>query len=144
MTRILILLFVFIQITLLSKQTMAEKISVNNAYIRMMPPMMNMTAAFMQIKNNSSSIVILVDLKSNLSKFTQLHESVKNKNGAYDMIHLETLNIKPHSSVYLQRGGKHVMFMNLNEKLKLNNTYNVKFYFKDGSKLEKQMSIKEL
>jgi copper(I)-binding protein len=144
MNKLLALLIVLIHTTIFANTKMADFIDIKNAYIRMMPPMMSMTSAFMQLKNTSSKDIVLKDLQSDLAVFTELHTSILKSDGTASMKHIENLIIKANSSIILQRGGKHVMFMRLKHKLILNDTYHLIFNFIDGSKKELTLKVKKL
>ena len=133
MKKLLILLLIIIQVNIYANTKMADSITIENGYIRMMPPTMSMTAAFMKLKNTSSKDIVLKSLESDLAVFTELHTSIQNSDGTASMKHIEKLIIKANSYVMLQKGGKHIMFMRLKDKLKLNNIHTIILHFSDNS-----------
>jgi copper(I)-binding protein len=109
-----------------------------------MPPMMKMTAAFMDIQNNSSQKVILLKVSSSLATNTELHTHIKNNNGTALMQKMQNITIEANSTNELIHGGDHVMIMGLNQKLKAGDMHTLIFHFSDGSSKEKQIMVKRL
>ena len=60
------------------------------------------------------------------------------------MQHIPNIIILPKSDVKLQRGGKHIMFMKLQKKLKLDEKHDVTFYFEDNSSKTTSLTIKKI
>jgi copper(I)-binding protein len=137
-----LMLVVLVQLYL--NATMADKLLVNDGTIRMMPPSMGMTAGFVEIKNTSNKDITISSVSSDLAKFTELHTSFENSNGTMSMKHLNNLVIKANSSVKLQAGGKHIMFMRLSKKLVLNTKHVVSLHLRDGSIKNITLYIKEI
>jgi len=124
---------------------MSDNLEIKNGFIRLMPPTMPMTAAFMSMNNISKNENIkIVKLESSLAVFTEFHVSIIHPDGTGTMEHLETIDIKKESSVELERGGKHIMFMRLKEKLKLDDKHTVTFFFSDGSKKQITLAIERI
>ena len=106
------------------------KITVNDAYIRGLPPGQSTTAAFMKITNHSDKAITLKKLSSSKAKSVELHESLMN-DGRMQMRAVEKFSIKAHQSASLTAGGKHLMFMGLTQTLKEGDTVDLQLCFNE-------------
>ena len=91
---------------------------VMDAYARSSRPNAPTGAAFMMIKNTSGATDRLVDVRSDIAARVELHTHEDDGNGVMRMMHVEDgFEINSGKTLMLERGGKHVMFMGLNESL---------------------------
>lgn len=75
-------------------------------------------AAFMMITNSSDTADRLIDVRSDLAAKTELHTHIDKGDGVMQMVHVtEGFELPAGATLMLERGGKHVMFMGLNEPL---------------------------
>ena len=89
---------------------------VMDAYARASRPNAPTGAAFMLIKNTSDMADRLIDVRSDVAARVELHTHIENGEGVMRMVHVEEgFEIAPGEVLMLVRGGKHVMFMGLNE-----------------------------
>ena len=122
---------------------MADSIEINNAAIRLMPPSMDMTAAFMTISNKSSDNVKIIGVTSDLSDNTEIHTHIIKKDGTAVMSQMQNIVINSNKKRELKKGGDHIMFIGLKDKLKENNTYNLNIHFSDGSQKKQKIKVKK-
>jgi len=120
-----------------------DNIVVSNGYIRLMPPMMKMTAAFLDIKNLSSKSIKIVNVSSDLSEFTEMHTHKLKEDGTAVMTQLKELVIDQNSVHSLKKGGDHIMFIGLKKKLVLGDRHKLKLYLSNGSMKEIILEIKK-
>jgi copper(I)-binding protein len=142
MKTLLIFLMLLLQVN--AQEKTSDHIYVKNSYIRLMPPMMKMTAAFMKIKNTSSKNVIITSVSSNLSKFTEMHTHILNDQGTAFMSKMEKIEIKANSTYTLEKGGDHIMFIGLQKPLKIGDTHELMLHFNDGTSKEITIEVKKL
>ena len=86
----------------------AQSVSVEDAYVREVPPNMINSAAFMTLKNSSDHAVALVSADSEAAMTVELHEHA-NVNGMMQMRQIPKIEIPAHGSTLLKPGGHHVM-----------------------------------
>ena len=95
----------------------ASDITVQDAYVRAVPPNLPNSASFMKIVNSGDKTVFLLSANSNIAKNVELHEHVMS-NGMMKMQQVKNIKIPAKSTVELKPGGLHVMLLGLNKKLK--------------------------
>jgi copper(I)-binding protein len=135
-------LLLFLSIASIANNNIIKNISITNAYIRLMPPNMRMTAAFMEIKNLSNKNISIINVKSDLAKFTELHTSIIKNDGNMQMKHIQTVKLPSNKIVYFKRGGKHIMMIGLKEKLHEDDTHKITIVFSNGNKVEQLFTVK--
>ena len=94
----------------------AEKISVDDAYVRVSSKLAKSAAAFMEIRNRSSRDDRLLDVKSDEAKKVELHTHIEGDDGVMKMRRVEDgFVISGNGVLKLERGGDHIMFMGLSQ-----------------------------
>ncbi len=95
-----------------------SKIMVKDAYARASGMMATAGAAFMQIENHGDEDDQLIDARSAIAKKVELHTHEIDDQGVAKMLHVpEGFTIPAGGMHALARGGDHVMFMGLNDKM---------------------------
>lgn len=112
--------------------TAAESISVDNPYVRIVPPGMTNTGAFMAIKNADGKDHKLVKAESSASKVTELHTHT-NEGGVMKMRPVKDIEIKAKGEAVLKPGSLHVMLIGLKQELKAGDNVAITLTFEDGS-----------
>lgn len=95
----------------------ASDITIQDAYVRAVPPNLPNSASFMKIKNDGDKTIYLESAYSNVAQNVELHEHTMS-NGMMKMQQVKYIEIPAHSTVELKPGGLHVMLLGLNKKLK--------------------------
>lgn len=72
---------------------------------------------FMAIVNNGVEADKLIGVESGIAAKVELHESRVDANGVGSMVHLDAIEIPAGTTVNLEHGSYHVMFMGLKEPL---------------------------
>ncbi|WP_181149709.1 copper chaperone PCu(A)C [Arthrobacter sp. MYb227] len=102
-----------------------------------------MTSGFAELKNTTEKNMELVSVSSDAATDVELHDMI-GSGGAMSMEPLDgPLVIPAHSSVNLEPGGKHIMFMNLTQELKAGTTITVVLNFADQSTQSVDFDIKD-
>lgn len=89
-------------------------VEISAASIRAPIPGMSNTAGYMTITNKSNETVTFVSASSNISDKVEFH-SMEMVDSVMKMYKLENLTLNPQESVILESGGKHLMFIGLNQ-----------------------------
>ncbi|UTW47753.1 copper chaperone PCu(A)C [Bacterioplanoides sp. SCSIO 12839] len=105
-------------------------IQIDGAYVREPIPGRYMSAAFMNIKNDSAKEKILVSAKADWAGLIEIHTHIHD-NGVMRMRQMMELTIPAGESVSLQPGGLHLMLFKL--ELPLSEKLPLTLCFKDGS-----------
>ncbi|ABM05116.1 periplasmic protein conserved in bacteria with c-terminal histidine [Psychromonas ingrahamii 37] len=128
---------------LISSQLFAATLTVGDLYIRATPPNSKNSAAFMVIKNTDKKDIKLIAAGSDIADRVELHEHVMD-NGLMKMRQVKEIIIKTKSSVKLQPGGYHVMFLNLKQPLKEGASVKLSLFFDNGQQLTFEAPIKKI
>ena len=114
--------------------TTKKSLVISNAWIRLMPPVTNSTAAYFTLENQSDKAIEIVAISTVIAKNSTMHDTVV-ENDMATMVALEVLSIASESKVVFAPGGKHLMIMGLTEPLTKNKDVNLHFELKNGQKI---------
>ena len=120
-----------------------KEITVENARIKAVPSASQNTGGFMVLKNSSTKDVSLVKAESDISNSVELHTMMM-VDGVMKMRPVEKIEIKANSSVELQPGSFHVMFIGPKAPLKVEEKKNLTLTFSNGQKENLSIPVKEL
>lgn len=95
-------------------------IKVTEAWVRLLPPMSKMTAAYMTIQTDKADR--LIGASSNIAKVVEIHQS-KIDNGVMSMQQVEGINLPENKPVKLKPQGYHLMVMGLFKPLLESESY---------------------
>lgn len=112
------------------------EIIVEDGYARSSGMMAKSGAAFMIIKNTGTEDDHLISAASDISKRVELHTHIENDEGVMKMVHVEEGFIVPAGGmIHLKRGGKHVMFMGLNDAMEHGGEVTFTLVFRDAGEV---------
>lgn len=111
-------------------------LEVKQAYVKQPIPGVSVTSAYMNITNTSDKVITLKNVSSNVSKFTELHDSVI-KNDKMIMRQIKSLNIAPQQTVTFEPGAQHIMLMGLTQKLKEGEKVTINFNLEGHKEAQK-------
>ena len=109
----------------------ASEIKVENPYVRATPPHLPNSTAFMSVINDSNSDIAIIKASSNVSKVVELHTHDM-KDGVMKMYQVPQINIPANGKTVLKPGGFHIMFIGLNQPLKVGNEVSLTLEFSNG------------
>lgn len=128
-----------ITLSLLSVVTQAE-VKVENAWIRLLPPMVKTTAAYMDIVSTENDV--LIGVSSSIAMMTEIHESSMN-DGVMSMDHVNEIALEKDTTLSMKPGGIHIMLMNLHSPLQASATYKLVLEFKRAGAVEIQLPVRK-
>ena len=114
-----------------------EELTIDNAWVRAMPPSAEHTAAYLDINNSAEEDVVLVEVRSEASETAEIHV-METVDGVMNMRQVESLVIPHGETVALAPGGTHIMLIDLIEPLTEGGTVELVLVFADG--MERQVS----
>ncbi|CAM3757403.1 copper chaperone PCu(A)C [Parendozoicomonas haliclonae] len=117
-------------------------IIVTEPRIRAMPPGSMNTAAYLSIKNVSTSDVKLVKATSPISDNVQLHDNIK-KDGKMSMVHQMSVNIPAGKKVKFKPGGLHIMIMGLKKHPIVGESVPLTLTFSNGKEITVNAVVKK-
>ncbi len=112
-----------------------ESITINDPYVRAIPPGQTISAVFMTINNSSDKELSLVNATSNISKIVELHSHV-HENGMMKMRRVESIKIPAKGQAVLKPGGFHIMLIDLHDNLKIDQKVSITLTFSDNSSMD--------
>ena len=121
----------------------ASDLQITDPYVRAVPPNMPNSAAFMEIKNLTSSSIDLIQAYSTAAKNVELHEHVMDgqmmKMQQIDKITLEAQKVTP-----LEPGGYHIMLLGLNQPLKEETSIVITLHFSNAQTINIDVPVKSI
>lgn len=113
------------------------EIIITDPYARASRPNAPTGAAFMMIQNTSDTADRLVAVRSEAAKRVELHTHIDQGDGIMKMTEIEGgIDLAPGATHMMQRGGDHVMFMGLNQRLEQGGTVQVTLTFEQAGDVE--------
>lgn len=121
-----------------SGQAWAEP-SFENAWVRLLPPSVKTTAAYMTI--NSPVDDVLLSASSPQAMMVELHLSSMT-DGVMSMDHVERIDLRANQPVELIPGGYHLMLMGLKKALSEGDRFPLKLVFDKAGEIEIELPVK--
>ncbi len=121
--------------------TAASELSIENGWVRLVPPVSENTAAYFELKNNSKRDRVLVKVSTEAAKFTEMH-IVTGAHGMTAMKPVEAFSVHPGRSLSFEPGGRHVMLIGLVSPLKEGAKVTLHLEFADGEKMDVPLTVK--
>lgn len=121
----------------------ADTVSVENPYVRLVPPSAQTTGAFMVIRNSGDKDVKVLKAENPASKVTELHTHL-NEGGVMKMRQVPAIDIKAKGEAILQPGGLHVMLIDLKAPLKEGDVVPITLSFDDGSSKKVDAKVQKI
>jgi hypothetical protein len=88
-------------------------------------------AVYMSFFNNTDNDIEIESFSSKLSPRVEMHD-IKITNDIAKMIMMKKVLVKKNSQLYLQPGGKHLMFFGIKKKLNDGESFDIKVHLKNG------------
>ena len=99
-------------------------------------------AAFMVIHNSGDTDDHLLGVTSDAAARVELHTHLENADGVMQMIHVEDgFPIPAGGDIFLQRGGKHVMFMGLSAPFEQDDLITIIFTFENAGDVTVEIPV---
>lgn len=86
------------------------ELTIEQGWVRAMPPTQKMTAGYATLTNNGDAAVTIAGAKSPIAKLSELHTTVKDGD-RMRMVPLDPVTIEPGQQFTFTPGGPHVMLM---------------------------------
>ncbi len=137
----LVLLFAFSSSAF--AQGVADKISVNDPYVREVPPVIKTSAAFMRLQNSGDTERFLIAASTPAATAVELHMHTM-QDGVMRMRRIAHIHLPPGETVSLQPGGLHIMLFDLTAPLKTGERVPLTLVFDDGSTKEIHAEVRSV
>ncbi|MDD5330433.1 MAG: copper chaperone PCu(A)C [Sulfuricella sp.] len=121
----------------------ADSISASDPFVRMVPPGMATSGAFMLLKNADDKDHKLMKADSPVAKAVELHTHT-NEGGVMKMRPVKDIEIKAKGEATLKPGGLHVMLIGLKQELKEGDSVPITLTFEDGSSKKVDAPVRKI
>ncbi|MFF3288543.1 copper chaperone PCu(A)C [Streptomyces sp. NPDC003023] len=101
-------------------------------------PVGDMAAGFLTVENDGGSADRLTSITSTISDDVTIHETKNQK-----MREVEAFDIPAGSGLDLERGGSHIMFMELKQQPKQGDTVSIELHFEKSDPIKVELPVKE-
>ena len=118
-------------------------IRVYDAWVRAVPPNMNMTAAYMSLHNHSDMEDALVSAETPVAGVVETH-TVEENNGVMSMKPVDSIPVPANGMQELKPGGYHLMLIQLKEVPKKGETVSLVLNFKHAGRLEVDAKVNDM
>jgi copper(I)-binding protein len=112
--------------------SVADQVTVNDPYVRAVPPVVKTSAAFMQLQNTGDAEYFLVDASTPAAGAVELHMHT-NDDGVMRMRRIPHMHLPAGQTVSLQPGGLHIMLFDLQVPMNEGVGIPILLKFNDGS-----------
>ena len=121
----------------------ADKITVNDPYVRAVTPVVKTSAAFMQFQNSDAAEQFLVSASTPAAAAVELHMHTMD-DGVMRMRRIAHIHLPPNETVALQPGGLHIMLFDLIAPLTVGDQVPITLTFEDGSTKEISAEVRSV
>jgi len=128
---------------LLANLSFAKGVSVDEPYVREVPPGQMISATFMTLKNDTDKDIALIKASSDVAKNVELHEHV-HEGGMMKMRQVPKIIIPAHGITELKPGGYHIMLIGLQRKIKSGDKVTLNLEFDNGNKETITATVKKV
>jgi copper(I)-binding protein len=133
----------FLVLLLSPSLLLADAITIDDAYVREVPPGLPTSASFLVLKNDSDAEIALIKVTGDIAKNIELHEHV-HKDGMMEMRQVEKISIPAKGETKLQPSGYHIMLIGLNKKIKAGDSVELMLEFDNGTKKTINADVKKI
>jgi periplasmic copper chaperone A len=130
-------------LTFAAPETAADVITINNPYVRAVPPGQSNSAAYMVLTNKSAAPHRLVAVTSPMVDHIQIHMT-SNNNGVMQMREVGAVDIAAHQSQSFEPGSLHIMLLGLKQPLQPGIEVPLTLIFEDNSSESVRAMVKKL
>jgi copper(I)-binding protein len=106
-----------------------EAVTVQDAWVRAVPPSANVTAAYMVIKNDSDEPAALESIETNAASSAELHRMSRDR-GMMTMAPVPSVPIPAHGRAALEPSGYHLMLIGLKKPLRAGDRVKLILHFR--------------
>jgi copper(I)-binding protein len=112
-----------------------KNISFSDPWIRLLPPTVMHTAAYVTITNSDNKPDTLINVSSTAVNSLSVHQT-KNVDGMMKMLSVDNLQVPANGKINLAPGGYHIMLMGLESPLAEKQKITMTFEFKNAGKVD--------
>ncbi len=119
------------------------KIIVEDPWVRAVPPVSTMSAAFMKVRNAGDEDDYLIGARSEVSKITEIHTTVM-EDGMMKMRRMKEVKVPAGGLVEFKPMGKHIMLIDLKRPLKAGEKIRITLVFKKSGEITVEAPVRRM
>ena len=119
------------------------KIIVEDPWVRAVPPVSTMSAAFMKVRNAGDEDDYLIGARSEVSKITEIHTTVM-EDGMMKMRRMKEVKVPAGGLVEFKPMGKHIMLIDLKRPLKAGEKIRITLIFKKSGEITVEAPVRRM
>ncbi|MFA5668757.1 MAG: copper chaperone PCu(A)C [Balneolaceae bacterium] len=100
-----------------------------------------MSGAYLQYTNALDVADTIVAVSSDVGMMTQIHETYTTEDGLSGMREMKNISVEPSEQLILERGGLHVMLMNLKKNIAEGDSITISLTFKYAGVVDIKMPV---
>jgi len=135
--------FIFLATLLLMPMQALAEITVEEAWVRLPPPVADTAAAYMKIENHSAKDVEITGIETKAAKNPEFH-SMEMHDGMMHMQKIENVVIPAHGSISFDPGSNHLMLIGLTRALKSGEHLMITLKTSDGESVMVHAEVKDM
>jgi len=137
------LIFAVAALILWPVSSFAQSLVTDQAWVRLPPPVMDSTAAYMVVANPGDQEVVLIAVDSPVAGHVMMH-GMQMSEGRMHMFPLPEVHVPAHASVSFEPGGMHIMLMGLHEPLRAGQSVHFEFKTSAGELLPVDAVVRDM
>jgi copper(I)-binding protein len=119
----------------------AGEVEVKDPWVREMPPVSKMTAAYMVVENDTDATQTLVRVESPDFDSVEMHRTVE-EGGMARMVEQKRIPVAANGRLEMKPGGYHVMLMGYKRTLKAGDTVPLTLVFESGLRVAVSATVR--
>lgn len=119
------------------------QITIENAYVRGLPPGQTVTAAFMRLRNSGDSAVNIVSVSTDSAKTAEIHTH-KHSNGMMRMEKVDSVTVPAKGDLVMKPGGYHLMLIDLHKPLREGDKVKIELRADNGESISAQLDVRSV
>jgi copper(I)-binding protein len=136
------LMMIFALLLLVPMQALAE-IVVEEAWVRLPPPVADTAAAYMKIENHSAKDVEITAVETDVAKSPEFH-SMEMHDGMMHMQKMEKVIVPAHGDISFDPGANHLMLVGLTRALKTGEHLMITLKTSDGESIMIHAEVRDM
>lgn len=136
-------IFLTAALFLLPLPAIASDITVEDAWVRLPPPVADTAAAYMTIKNNGDKDVEITDIETAVAKHPEFHAMTMDSE-MMQMKKMEQVIVPAHGGIAFTPGGNHVMLIGLTGALKTGEHIMMTLKTSDGDTIMVHAEVRDM
>ena len=127
-------------LALVSVNVMSQPISIDSGWIRLLPPSIENTAAYLQITNLTDESQEILGIEASISSKAEVHRSYI-ENGLMRMEPVKAFSIAPGATFSMPADGTHIMLIGLRSPLEVGQFHKLCLSLDNGSRVCREVEV---